>query len=74
MSALAQLCLELLKRCLAVLFGIGSYAAPSPALISKTQEVFARRLKRPVNEQEAREIIREFRNLFSLLKEIRHGK
>ena len=61
-----------------VLFGIGAYREPSapppPALIARTQEVFGRRLKRDVNADEAREIIRSFANFVSLIKEVRRGQ
>lgn len=40
-------------------------------LIAQTQRVWAKRLGREIPEKEAIEIIRSFRNLFSLLKEIK---
>jgi len=54
------------------LFGIGAYDLKLPAdLIAKTQEVWSKRLGRPVSESEAEEIIRSFSNFFQLLKEIK---
>jgi len=46
-----------LTRFLITVLGLGAYP-PTPALIAKTQEVFTRRLKRPVSAEEAKEIIR----------------
>jgi len=46
-------------------------SAPEPNLISLTQEVWSKRLGRPVPENEALEIIRSFRNFFQVLKEVK---
>lgn len=75
---LPRLCWEYLclrfTRVLIILFGVGAYEEiPAPALIAKTQEVWGRRLKRPVSAEEAREIIRSFSNFLALLKEVRHN-
>jgi len=51
---------------------LGAYK-PQPALVARTQEVFTRRLKRPVTEQEAKEIIRSFANFVTMLKEVRRA-
>lgn len=72
---LPRLCFEYLLLCftkaLIILFGIGAYGEIPAALIAKTQEVWGRRLKREVSPEEAREIIRSFRNFLSLLREIK---
>ena len=53
---------------------IGAYG-PEPALVAKTQIVWSKRLGHEVTEQEARTIIRQFKNFLSLLKEIKaNGK
>ena len=46
-------------------------SGPEPKLISLTQEVWSKRLGRPVPEDEALEIIRSFRNLLDVLKEVK---
>jgi hypothetical protein len=77
MSTSAQLCLKWLwfrLTCLMImLLGIGSFATKPPkCLIVSTQEVFSRRLKRPVSAEEAKEIIRSFSSFINLLKEVRY--
>lgn len=59
-----------LVRFLITVLGIGAYP-PDPALIAKTQAVWSKRLGHEVAEEEARQIIHSFKNLLSLLKEIR---
>jgi hypothetical protein len=72
-----QLCLEWawfsLNRLMIIVLGIGAYATKPPkCLIVSTQEVFSRRLKRPVSAEEAKEIIRSFSSFINLLKEVRY--
>jgi len=70
--------LHRIEHFIVILFGIGAYAEffePPATLIAKTQEVFGKRFNRPVAEDEARMIIRQFSNFVSLLREIKsNGK
>lgn len=57
------------------LFCVFYIPSQQPGLIALTQQVWSKRLGREIPEQEAMEIIRDFRNFIALLKEVkRNGK
>lgn len=55
------------------IFGVCSYADPpgGQELISLTQEVWSKRLGRPISKDEALQLIRSFANFVSLLRGVK---